>query len=514
MTPRIANPFGRRLLVLAAVVLMSSQAGAVDSRYWTLTPYRVRVLVAVEAESVPSARLASAIAEHIEQRATASIGPIWDLTVEGLSGVERLEALRGHKPGRLLEMAAGEVRGADKLIVLAVRESLTGLSATAVEADSLLERVGQPLATPPAELHGIAERCFGLLVDAFSPVALFQLEKNPDPRFGDAFVTLTYRGSSLPARPGAPDWGRPGDILLPVLRRTNREGELVEDGIRVAPWTFLRQVEAATAEPVTSAGVSVGVGEEAGGDAEGDPETGATNAGEADRPSPRAAIYSHTKRPFGIRRRGRVEYYGIVLRNTGVTTRIHLHVRDKPDQPLSGYQAYVQDGDDAERVLVGATDADGLITIDPGDAAVPMVYIKSGSQLVAKSPAPVGAVAQIDIPLLDERSRLQAEAKLSLLKDEVFDLIARRSILAARIRNAIDQGDKDNARKLLAVLDGMPGRAQFSQKLQRTQQQAKSDDPLVQKRIDKLFGDTAIVIGAFLGTSEVDKLRREIDGAP
>lgn len=477
------------LMALVIAVGCCAMSSAADSRFWTLTPYDIRVLVASDTETLPSAGVAERVASHVAERAEAAIGPIWNLSVTPATGDQRLATLRGFSADELLTLPVGSANreseeagegeettaGAtwDKLIVITIREDLTGFTVAGREADRLLQRVGEEQTLAVASESRIAEAVFALICDLFSPVATFEVDRAT----GEA-ATLSLRGSQLPARDGAPDWVEPGDVLLPILRRTNREGEVVEDGIQEAPWTYFQ-----VSGPADENGLFP------------------------------ATIASHTRKPFGIRRRGRVDYYAVLLHPTSESTEVYLHAREQPDQPLSGYNAFVQDGDKDERSPIGASDAGGLLTIERGESPIQMVFIKSGSQVVAKAPVPAGATRRVTIPLLDERTRLEAEAKLSLLKEELIDLVARRNILASRIEALIEQGQRDEARKLLAELDGMEGRAQFNQKLVRAQQQAQSSDPTVQKRIDKLFRETSAVLGAFLGTGKVEQLRQKIDGA-
>ena len=468
----------QRLAALALVLATCASADAADRRFWALTPYKIRAMIAVDSRMIASDQLVERVAEHLSQRADSSIGPIWDLRVEPLGSGERVSALRGYSDDELLDRASdGANEGADpvdKLIVVTIEETLEGFVLKGVECDPLLEHVGRRRTSPPCDLRNVPEEAFRLLLEVFSPVAMFEVDRETHEH-----ATLSFRGARLPRRPGAPIWGEPNDVLLPVLRRTDREGNVVENGVQEAPWTYFLFADDQRGSDLRS----------------------------------RARIYSHTKRPFGTRRRGRVDHFAILLRRDEHPTKIHLHVRQQPDEPLAGYQAYVQDGDNAPRELLGVTNDDGVITVERGAAPIQIVFIKSGSQLVAKAPTPVGAVDQIDIPLPDERKRLEAEAKLGLLREELIDLIARRSILAARIRDDIRKGEKQRAREMLNKLDGMPGRAQFSLRLNRVKQQSKSDDPQVQARIDKLFNDTAIVLSAFLGTGEVNKLRRELAAA-
>lgn len=480
-----------------AIASFGRVASAADDSFWALSPYRVSIELAVDTKSVPRDLAARKVAEHIQQRADATVGAMWNVNIHVLGVGATMDALATSpadwlrsNPEITLSMKTGsgedavdqsqgsEVRKTkpDKRILITLRETGLGIIVGGAEQDMLLERVGRPQKQEPCEVRMAPEAAFTLLTDVFSPVATFQVtgDKKED-------VELVFRGSSLPRKPAAEPPVEEGAIMLPVLRRTDRDGTVAEEGIQIVPWTYLM---------VANSG-----------------------AGEGDSNAYLAKIYSHTRRPFGVRRRGRVNQYAVLLPPGEGSTEVYLHAREKPDVPLTGYQAFLQDGENAKRVSIGSSDIDGIVRVKPGKSAIQVVYIKVGSKVVAKAPIAVGAVERVTIPLLDERKRLEAEAKLSILREELIDLVARRSILGGRVRTKIRQGDLREARKLFNELNDMPGRTQFSLRLSRTRQQSKSDDPRVQQRIDSLFEDTESVLGAFLSLREVGAIREELAAA-
>lgn len=488
----IAWLLGVGLLVTAS----SSLAVAAEQDFWALSPYRMKVQLAVDTFSLPSHEVAQSVSDHIQQRVDATIGANWNLEVEILPPQQKFGALQRQpaewltshedssqalqQPAEQIEKADAQIAGneqaarkPDKRVLLVVRETALGVVIAGAEQDTLLERVGRSQQLPPCEYSAAPEAAFTLLTQLFSPVATFSVvgDKKDD-------VELVFRGSALPQKSAAEPPVTEGSILLPILRRTDRDGTVAEQGIQEVPWTYLLVSGKAKSDGIASAY--------------------------------RAKIYSHTRRPFGARRRGRVAQYAVLLPPGEGSTEVYLHARDRPDVPLSGYQGFLQDGENAARVPIGSSDIDGMLRIKPGKSSIQVLYVKSGSKVVAKAPIAVGAVERVTIPLLDERKRLEAEAKLSILREELIDLVARRSILAGRIRTKIGQGELPEARKLLVELNDMPGRAQFSQRLTRTRQQAKSSDPRVQKRIEELFAETESVLGAFLSTRELRAVTEEL----
>jgi hypothetical protein len=111
---------------------------------------------------------------------------------------------------------------------------------------------------------------------------------------------------------------------------------------------------------------------------------------------------------------------------------------------------------------------------------------------------------------VDDPARLDAEAKINSIREELIDLVARRMILASRVRKLIKTGETKQAESLLSQLEELPGRAQFDQLLAKQEQISRSENAMVQKRIDKLFADTRVVLGHFLDAKLATELRTEL----
>src|ERR1041385_4612158 len=101
-------------------------------------------------------------------------------------------------------------------------------------------------------------------------------------------------------------------------------------------------------------------------------------------------------------------------------------------------------------------------------------------------PVRAGAQNRIDIPLPDDDARLAAEASLAAVREDLVDVVARRNILMSRARQKIEKKDFAAAQELLRALDDLPGRPQFNLTLTNAARSLRSNDPQMQKRIDKL----------------------------
>ncbi len=449
-----------------------SDAASVD-RYWELSPYRVQVEVSLQTSALVKQRLQAELPHFLRRRASIAMGPLWRLTVEPAP----LGAARRADPKRLgrktEEQLAETRRRFDKAFLLVVREGPLGMVVSAQEYDCLLETWGPIVTGESSDLRSLYELCFSRLTRAFTPMAQFSVIRETPNQ-----VELRFRGSALPLVSHQAKGGNLGQIFRPVLRRTNREGQPVEGGIQPVAWTYLR------VDPVKSMPTSK-------------PTT--------------ATIHSHTARPFGLRRRGRVDQLATLVRAGQEETHLRLHARDQKDIPLGGFLVYQRNVGQKEPKLIGKTNRNGVVTIPRGETSIQIVLVQSSGQWIAKIPVVPGSDRRVEAPLLDDRKRLEAEAKLTAIREELIDIVARRNILAARTRIKIKQHDLEGARALVKTLERLPTASEFEQRRIRKQERLiQSKDRRVQARIEKLFSETRAVLAEFLTPGLVQELKGEI----
>ena len=293
----------------------------------------------------------------------------------------------------------------------------------------------------------------------------------------DRQVILLPRGASLPRAGEDFSWAAEGDVYLPIYRRTTRDGELAAGGNQVVPWTF---IELTKVDPQQATG----------------------------------RIQSGTTRPFSIRQRGRIEQLAIALRADPGETSVRLRSRTQKEKPLVGYQVFTQNTGEHETKLLGTSDDAGQVSVGPGKTAVQLLFIKSGGELLARVPMVPGFAAAIDVPLPDDDLRLQAAARLAALREDLVDLVARRNIFIARVRQQIEDKNYTQAKQLLETLDELPTRAQFTQTLEREQRLHRTKDPQVQRQIDQLFAGMQTVVGKFLDSQPISDLHEQLRQEP
>lgn len=461
---------GVRFTIVVALLLSASRCVAAP-RFWSVSPYAVRLLVVPTGPRLATPDYEAALERGLRERLNRGVRPLWRVTLELAPRDERQSTVASLATEPTPpEPPLPEGPKPDKTIFVTVAEDASGAAIAAREFDNALQRWGTTKTARVARLGEAPGAVVEAAVAAFAPLAAFDIDPDDPGR-----VTIAYRGAELiTAGFGS---ANAGEVLVPFWRRVDREGNPVPDGVRRVPWTYL-------------------VAEE-----------------ESDEAEAAARVYSHARVPFGTRRRGRIEQLALLVRRPeGSSTVLRLHDRNDPEVALAGYEVFASPPGSKALTRLGRSDSAGLIETPPDPAGGPirMTHIKCGSSVVASLPIAVGVEPRLEIPLLDERKRLAAETKVAALREELVDLVARRRILAARIRKRLEAEDVAAAEELLAEVEGLPGLAQFNQRLGKAEQLYRAKDPAAQRRLDRLFTETRSVLGSALDARETRRLANEV----
>jgi hypothetical protein len=452
--------------LLSTFLLFLSPAHAKNGG-WDLEPYHIQISIAIDAPGGLTEQLASELPRYLQRRIDASLAPAWTCDVHIATGADRAKLLTA--------IAASDPpppnvpKDKDKLLIAVIRTAPDGIELSAREFDRYVQRWSPPLRRNSRQDSYVPEQLFSLVYQTFSPIA--QLELDPkDPRR----VVLRPRGASLARSAGATPLAKPGDVYVPVLRRTMRNGELEKkNGLQTVPWTY---VEATEIKDNTIVG----------------------------------HFQSASRRPIIVRRQGRIEPVAIALRTDPDALTLRLHSRTTAEKSLVGYEVFTQKPGDEALAPVGISDTAGQITIPPGKTPLQFLLIKHGGQLFAKIPVLAGEKQHLDLPLPDDDARLAAEASLAAVREDLVDVVARRNILISRARQKIEKKDYATAQELLRSLNDLPGRQQFKTTLDAAKRSLRSSDPQMQRRIDRLFDATDALLTQFLDMSAINKVHDEL----
>ena len=434
---------------------------------WDLEPYHVQIRIALVLPGGQSEQLAGELPRYIQQRVQAALEPLWISDTQVATGPDRAKvfATIDTTDPPPPDLPADK----DKLILVTLRQRRDGIEVSSREFDRYVQRWSPPLRLLSRQNSYLPEQVFTSACKAFSPLAQLELDAK-DPRR----VVLKPRGAALSRPDGAPPLVRPGDVFAPILRRTTRSGDLEKkDGLQPVPWTF---VETTEVKDNTIVG----------------------------------QFQSASHRPIILRRQGRVEPVAIAVHAEPAAVTLRLRSRTAADKPLIGYEVFTQKPSDQSLTRVGLTDPTGQIVIPPGDHPLQYLLVKHGGQLFAKVPYMTGATSLIDISLPDDDARLAAEASLAAVREDLIDVVARRNILMSRAHQKIEKKDFAAAQELLRALDDLPARPQFNLTLSNAARTLRSDDPQMQKRIDKLFASTQALLTQYLDLRPISKLHDDL----
>ncbi len=434
---------------------------------WDFEPYRIQAVLALDLPGGLAEQLSKSLPSYLQDRVEAAIGPIWKLNTQVASGPLRYRVLKSITLFTDAPPTDFPTDG-DKLVLVSIRAVPEGFEITSREYDHYVQRWGTPLHRMVRQQAAVPEQVFKLIWRIVAPLAHYELDEKNEHR-----VVLQFRGSSLPRKGDDAHWISPGEALLPLVRRsTNQSGKRTET-IQPIPWTYLESDDAK------------------------DGDTTAT-------------IRSGTRRPIAARRGGRNEQVAIALRNDSGETVVRFQSRTAEDKPLAGYEVFVQNAGQEATTTLGTSDASGRVKVLTGQTPVQMIIIKNGGALLARVPIVPGAEPQLDIPLPDDETRLAVEIRLTALREDLIDAVARRNILLARVKQKIETKDYAGATELMSALDALPTRAQFVQTLAKEARLHQSDDAQIQRRIDQLVAQTQTVLSQYLDAKPINDLHDQL----
>ncbi|NOY42430.1 MAG: hypothetical protein GXP26_11415 [Planctomycetes bacterium] len=466
-----------RLRVLLLIAFCLGTNIALDARQadWGRSAYRIQLHLAAEVPAEAQSNLAANLATYLEQRIDATLYPSWTVEISQPKGPFRHQLLTHLAELTKAKLTEESSPVFDKHMYLVIASTPEGYALKCRELDHATQMLGPMLSRNVQQRRLLGEHCFQLLCKTFAPLAKVRRTED-DP----LHVTLHFKGVDLPQQANQSLFVRSGDVYQPLRIRMTRTGEVRPGGINIIPWTYLEY--------------------------EGRQDESKSN---------RWRVHSATKHPFGVRRRGRVEYLAIAVRQPPATTRVRFYARHNKQQSLMGYEVFRREPDAEKSQLIGLTDNRGSVEVLPGKANITTLFLRSGNELLAKVPVVPGAKKNLEIPIADDTARLNAQATLTSLREQLIDLVARRNILISRTQGQIEESSFDEARKLLGKLDELPGRAQFAQLISSAQNNRRnhSDEPRIQARIEKMFANTRKLLGRFLDSRPVSDLKAKLRSA-
>jgi hypothetical protein len=472
--------FGRWLLMACCALALCGALGeqalaqttaAPRSRgAFEFDPYRVKIWVAAARSPALPASMAAELAHDLAWQTDAIFGAAWQVT--GSPCPPSLVQLAATDPSAVqvadITAADAEVLDADKLIIVSVMPYAPGWKLVARELDCRSRTFSDAVERDARQPENLSGAACSAVVAAFAPMVRIETVA------GDQAITR-LRAGGLIRNESSPALVHPGDVLQPVLRRNDRYGQ-PRGGTERLAFTFLE------------------VGERDGFRVNCTIQTGV-----------RGAIAG---------RGSRTEKLALLVRPQLASTRLVLRTRAQPPEELIGYEILtVAKPGSKELTTLGVTDRNGAIELPREGAPVHLIYVRHGQQMLARIPIVPGLTAEQQLSLTDDDPRLLAESYFVAMQNTVLDLIARREVLAARIRLRIKKNELKEAQDMLAELRALSSRADLLREVEQQRSRFGVESSSVQAKVDRMFGELQKLLAKHLDPRLVDDVTAELNTA-
>ena len=433
-----------RSVLVFFLFLVLSVAVFASEPVWEDRPYRVRIYVLWEKEQ----RRPCDFARTIGERCAVLGKTYWTVQVEEPTGKLR-ERLR-------TELAEStelpkDWEKLDKVFVAEFSSERLELR----EFDTMTHWLGEKRSFSVGGESKFADALIQGLHEVFSPLGRIEQASTDH-------ATLVLRGKNLQP----PTMSIRQDVFLPFVQVLDRSAKLTK--VERIPWTVL------VAEPRDS-----------------------------EFPALRCRVESGVQEPFRMRRRGRTEVYALAVPTPLTPTQLQFVARSatptKNIGTLPTYGIFERIPGEKDSIFLGQATVDGTFQLESdAERSVRLLQVRDNTTLIAQFPIIRGLESATKIPVSDDVVRLEAEAALLGIQEEMIDQVARRNILSLRAKKFAEQGETQQLRDIRSELLRMKDAGRYHRELTQLRERLHSEDPIVERRINRMFQDTRKMVDAFL----------------
>lgn len=456
-------------VVFGLSLLLCCASSVEGQSIWELTPYRVRLQVTTDSvmndEGLPQEQLA----QSLVNRCDAVIGATWDVEVVEAGESTRQSAIEWLSVPPYAPLTEDIPDGADelfdKLFVVNVEKDPLGYHIQCREFDARTRTWSPTITKSTAQTARLVETTFEAILAAFAPLAkIEEAEKKA--------ATVRLLGGALPRADETWDLLQPGDLLRPLMRFNERDGSPRK--ILPIEWTYLLvdSLEDSMAQ---------------------------------------CQIHSGLRNPLSARTRGRIERLALLVQPQGGSTELQLVARGDRDHPLEGYEVYAHAADSKTTTLLGQSNVDGSVEVPPSEHPLRILLVRHGGDFLARLPLVPGLIPSTVAEIPNDDERLQVVGIITGMQESLVDLVVRREMLMLQLRAAIEAREFEQADEVVERLHNVRlEEDQFRVYLRQRQQAIVSTDPVVQRRIDKMFGDTSNLMANYFDPRPMMELEAEL----
>ena len=454
-------------------------------RAWQYRPYRVAVWLCLDGSpelSAVSERLKSQLLAHAEL-----IDPSgWDLAVDAAPRQWRWQLLDNIETPNLLGGFQTEptLQDYDKLMVVTLSCPDGTTRARVREYDMLTGQWGALVSRNLAQRDRLSAAVMEMFRNAFMPLARID---RVTPKAGARLLPRALQACVFNKRVDlesyeaaentqSPVFIRKEDRFLPVIRRTDRKGELKT--LDPIEFTFLTVREMSTLEVMCD-------------------------------------VQSSQRGPLAQRKSKRAQKLALVIRAPEQPTELTLVSREKDAAPIPGIEIWSRrigmTKDDASE-YIGKTDWQGSIVIPPDDNRLRLVYLKRGSRALKKLPIVPGLYSSVTSSVPNDTVRLFSQGVITGFQNDITSLVIQRRVFEEDIDSAIKKKDLDTAKQILREYQELDTPQNIRSRM--TDEQVRLESLTSDKRevdhIRKMFDNLNEVVGAEINKSRESELQASV----
>ncbi len=481
---------------LACVVIVTGMSYGQDNSVapatvaWEYHPYKVVVWVAHD-NSYKLKAIEPRVLSEVKHQSVLADPSGWSVTVIGAERPWSRRILWGvdqpHYIDKLKEkLQANDLTAdADKLIVVALTDTHGEVNITVQELDLKTEIWGARIRRV-SDYASVSKIVFDAIATAFMPIARIERVDNKDVRVRVRASGIVHRAEedaegnwTMKPNVDSPVYIGDEEILLPVIIRKNRRGNVEKGGIKPVEWTFLSVV---------------------------------------DREGPHLNCETHAmlRAPLGGRTGGRTERLGLCVRAPNRSSVLRLVSNDSSQQPLPDLEVFSRRPGMAEgegNEFLGKTNWRGEIEVPPSEYGIRILLVKSGERRLARVPVVPGLHAIETARMPNDKKRLYAEGIVRGLQNKLMDNLAKRQIIEARIARLIDKKDFKAAGQQLRELRGIEDSRTFNVMLGIEKKKLESNDERENEFIVAMFDELSQMSSKFLTDDAQIKFAEQIRDA-
>ena len=526
----------------------SGEDSAAD-KHWILTPYQIRIWLAVDASPQLQALDASAVSRRVNALVDNWVGAGWDLQMEapprkiytdllynfddlGILDIAALyEPLPEKKEAKIRAVqydkegeSSDEVEEVEpeveeekprfpiekqKLITPNLLRQLDKIYATSLRYENGVYELGVAEFDTNARVRVLtAKRSFrnletlpaqivSCLKEVFSPIA--QVDYNGVTDGKTARIKIRAAAMVADVEAGSPIMMQKGDVLRPVVRKNDRSTQAPEyDGVIEVTWTYM-YINDLTVQQDEDLGVL---------------RTNGNGKGQV------ISTFTMLRNPIAARRNTLQEKYGLLVRPVQESSLLKIVANDRENYTLQGYNVYAKSPKidpeaegDAPTLLIGQTDWRGAIEVtqdifqNQGTTKLVVIYVRNGQQVLARLPIVPGYRALEEVKLPNDDYRLQYEAFFVGFQNSILDYTVQQAVYKIRIEHHINKDEEEKARKLLKELSKVPSAVALNDVLTK-REAGLQDDPNIdantKRKIEGMFEKTRKLINEYLQGNDVE----------